>query len=129
MRGQKAATRWTAPFVSRRTGRALRRRDPEAAQVLGVVGRALAVPVSAMLDRGRCSAVVLARQIAIYLIHTRLGRNIKDAARVVDRDRTTGAYACFRVEDLRENAAFDAELVRMEKKIGGCREEHGHARR
>jgi chromosomal replication initiation ATPase DnaA len=92
-------------------------------RILEVVGKALEVPVEVLLDRSRPSDVAHARQIAIYLVHTCLHRTILDAAKIFGRDRTTGSYACARVEERREDPAFDRAIDRLEQMIAGLPEE------
>ena len=60
---------------------------------------------SEMLQDGRRgrATVALARQVAIYLAHTRLGLPYCARGAVFGRDRTTAAHACRRVEDRRED--------------------------
>lgn len=55
-----------------------------------------------------------ARQIAIYLAHTGLNWTQARTGSAFGRDRSTVSYACTRVEDLRENPAFDARLSGLE---------------
>lgn len=67
-------------------------------------------------SRGR-ARVALARQIAIYLVHTRLGLSFSQAAGIFQRDRTTAAHACRTVENGRDNPSFDAMLDCLERAI------------
>ena len=60
------------------------------------------------------SAAARARQIAIYLTHITFHWPLARVAFAFGRDRTTCAYACHRVEDLRENPDFDARLGALE---------------
>ena len=46
--------------------------------------------------------VAFARQVAIYLVHVRLGLTYAAAGRFFGRDRTTAAYACRVIEERRE---------------------------
>jgi chromosomal replication initiation ATPase DnaA len=61
-------------------------------------------------------AAVRARQIAIYLTHVTYHWPLARVAFAFGRDRTTCGYACHKVEDLREDIAFDAQLAALE----GC---------
>ena len=61
-------------------------------------------------------AAVRARQIAIYLTHVSFHWPLARVAFAFGRDRTTCGYACHKVEDLREDIAFDAHLAALE----GC---------
>lgn len=58
-----------------------------------------------------------ARQTAIYLIHCVLGWPLWRAAAAFGRDRTTASHAVQLIEDLRDDAAFDARLSRMEASL------------
>jgi hypothetical protein len=65
--------------------------------------------------RTRCSAdVAFARQIAMYLAHTKFGISYVDVGDYFHRDRTTVAHACQLVEDRRDDREFDDHLTRME---------------
>ena len=55
-----------------------------------------------------------ARHVAIYLAHVTLGLPLVLVASRFRRDRSTAAYACRLVEDLRERPAFDAALAALE---------------
>ena len=55
-----------------------------------------------------------ARHVAIYLAHVTLGLPLGFVASRFKRDRSTAAYACRLVEDLRERPAFDAALATLE---------------
>jgi chromosomal replication initiation ATPase DnaA len=92
-------------------------RDPAALRVVELVARACGIPVELVLNRARAADVARARQLAVYLIHVMLQRPFKDTAQLVGRDRTTVAYACARIEDEREDPAFDAEVSRLEAMI------------
>jgi chromosomal replication initiation ATPase DnaA len=55
-----------------------------------------------------------ARHVAMYLAHVTLGVPLVLVASRFGRDRSTAAYACRLVEDLRERPAFDAALASLE---------------
>ena len=63
--------------------------------------------------RGRARAA-FARQVAMYLAHVACGFTLTEVGEVFSRDRTTVAHACSRVEDLRDDAAFDRSLDLLE---------------
>jgi uncharacterized membrane protein YtjA (UPF0391 family) len=67
-------------------------------------------------SRGR-ARIALARQIAIYLIHTRLGFSFSQTGEVFGRDRTTAAHACRIVENSRDEPGFDATLDCLEHAV------------
>ncbi|HJV40378.1 helix-turn-helix domain-containing protein [Caulobacter sp.] len=59
-------------------------------------------------------AAVRARQLAIYLTHITFHWPLHRVAFAFGRDRTTCGHACRKIEDLRENAAFDRRLAELE---------------
>lgn len=63
--------------------------------------------------------VVRVRQIAMYVAHVALGISMKDVGRGFGRDRTTVAYACHAVEDLRDDVEYD-RLVAMTEKVASA---------
>lgn len=85
--------------------------DHATALVFGVNSRCLQQAV-----RGG-QRVAMVRQVAMYLAHVALGRNLTEAGRLYGRDRTTAAHACTVVEDLRENAAFDRAVAELERVV------------
>lgn len=92
--------------------------DQQGAEVVGLVARERRVPVLLLLHRSRCSAeVAQARQIAMYLMHVVLQRSYVEVGQFFRRDRTTVAHACAQVEDMRERAAFDATMDRLEADV------------
>ena len=69
---------------------------------------ALGLKVDELLSGGRGSlAESRGRQISMYLMRTGLGMSLGRVARAFGRDRSTVAYACQVVEDLRDDADFD----------------------
>jgi chromosomal replication initiation ATPase DnaA len=63
--------------------------------------------------RGRPN-VAFARQVAMYLAHVACGLSLTEVGQVFSRDRTTVAHACERVEDLRDDPAFDRSVELLE---------------
>jgi len=94
------------------------RRDAAALRLLAVVAESRGVAPSLMLHpmRGR-AAVAAARQLAMYLTHVLLSRSLSDVGRLFGRDRTTVAYACAAMEDLRDDGAFEAEIESIERSL------------
>ena len=90
------------------------------------VAASLAVSVEDMqtLSRGR-ARVAFARQIAMYLAHVVMSLNYSEIGRIFRRDRTTAAYACRVIEDLRDNPSTDALLEALETALGACGEIRG----
>ncbi len=58
--------------------------------------------------------VALARQVAMYLAHTKFGISFTEVGEQFGRDRSTVSHACRLVEDKRDDDRFDQQLVRME---------------
>ncbi len=54
--------------------------------------------------------VSLARQVAMYLAHVSCGLSLTEVGRMFDRDRTTVAHGCLKVEMRRDAAQFDKAL-------------------
>lgn len=81
-----------------------------------LVAATTGVDVDVMLGRRRSAApVAAARQLAMYLAHVALGLTQTEVAQAFQRDRTTVAHACRRVEDLRDERDFDRQVARMEE--------------
>ncbi len=74
----------------------------------GVSPREIAARTRARADAAR------ARQMAMYLTHVAFAWPMARVAAAFGRDRTTASHACHRIEDLRDDAAFDARLSEME---------------
>lgn len=83
--------------------------------VTSLVAMMMDVPPREIEARRRTTVVAArARQTAIYLIHCGLGWPLWRAAAAFGRDRSTGSHAVQTIEDLRDDAAFDARLSTME---------------
>ncbi len=106
-RGQKRSS-----FVAK-TGR-----DSAADRVLALVSAHDAVAPALLLHPSRCRApVARSRQLAMYLMHTLLGRSMTEVGAYFGRDRTTVAHACGLIEDCRDDRDFDEELTALEQKL------------
>lgn len=80
-----------------------------AAALFNVSGRELRQP-------GRtCTSVARVRQIAMYVTHVVMGMTMSEVGRGFGRDRTTVLHACHLIEDMRDDADFDALVVTTEK--------------
>jgi len=55
-----------------------------------------------------------ARHLAMYLAHVACGLSLAAVGAGFKRDRTTASYACHKVEDARDDPAFDAALADLE---------------
>lgn len=58
--------------------------------------------------------VAAARQLAIYLAHVVLGHDLTRLAAAFGRDRATLRHALRRIEDERDDPAFDRQLTGLE---------------
>jgi chromosomal replication initiation ATPase DnaA len=83
-----------------------------------VVAPAFGIRPEAMqgAPRGRATEA-FARQVAMYLAHTRLGLPFARVGASFGRDRTTAAHACRMVEERREDPQIDAILDHMERAV------------
>ncbi|WP_181704313.1 helix-turn-helix domain-containing protein [Chthonobacter albigriseus] len=91
---------------------------PEIEMVEQLVLRTFALELGTLQWPNRGQALnAFARQVAIYVMHVNLGLNLTDCAAVYGRDRTTAAYACRKIEDLREYRAVDAMVDTIEQAV------------
>lgn len=83
-----------------------------------LVGYALEVKAEDILlpERGR-RELVRARQIAMYLAHVALSMSLSRVAFAFERDRSTVAHACHRIEEMRDDASFDSWLEALEEGV------------
>lgn len=106
-----------------RAGKRIRRASgsnhEEAARlVLLVVGAQMRTSRRALLLPSRGPAhTSMARQVAMYLLHTMLSCPYQEVAAIFGRDRTTVSHACRQVEDMRDDADFDLRIAAMEEII------------
>ena len=114
-----------APAPKRRArGRVLRfdprRADPRGWRLLELVAAARDLRARDLLgpDRGKAE-IALARQLAMYLMHTHYCRIYATVGRFFGRDRTTVSHACAVIEDLREEPAFDQLVQTIEEQLSG----------
>ncbi|MEM7328214.1 MAG: helix-turn-helix domain-containing protein [Pseudomonadota bacterium] len=61
--------------------------------------------------------LVRARQIAMYLSHVGMGMSLSRVAAVFERDRSTVAHACHRIEEMRDESAFDVWMDALERGV------------
>ena len=94
------------------------RKDARVRQLLRIVGRRHGVARRQLLNRRRCRKhVAFARQLGMYLMHVALSRPYSDVGAFFGRDRTTVTHACARIEDMRDDPVFDAEVALMEEML------------
>ena len=90
-------------------------RDPGGRLVCLLVSRFCGVPLASLMSPSRGKAdICLARQTAMYLMHTVLSRSYHDVAAHFSRDRTTVAHACRLVEDMRDDPGFEERISELE---------------
>ena len=83
--------------------------------VLRLVAMATGVSLRALTrDKRDTAQVMLARHMAMYLLHVVFSCPLTGVGRLFNRDRTTAAYACQRIEERRDDPAFDAFLHDLE---------------
>lgn len=84
-----------------------------ASALFNVSGRELRQP-------GRAStSVSRVRQIAMYVTHVVMGLTMAEVGRGFGRDRTTVLHACHLIEDMRDDADFDA-IVALAERVAGA---------
>lgn len=99
------------------------REDAGLADVLALISREKKIPIRLLVHVSRCQAdTARARQLAMYLAHVAKGISLTAIGMAFGRDRTTVSYACSLIEDLRDDAQFDAELERLEAVLMGAGE-------
>jgi chromosomal replication initiation ATPase DnaA len=82
-----------------------------AATMFNVNGRELRQPVRS------ASPICRVRQMAMYVAHVTLGYSMREVGDGFGRDRTTVLHACHQIEDLRDDAEFDAMVAAMERVV------------
>ncbi|MDY8109983.1 helix-turn-helix domain-containing protein [Fulvimarina sp. 2208YS6-2-32] len=82
---------------------------------IAIAGAVLDIEVAEIARPNRASAPVCeARHIAMYLAHVVFQVSLIRAGRTFGRDRTSIAHAVRRIEDGRDDPAFDAKIERLE---------------
>ena len=114
--GRQAGT--VVPFARQEGRRRWLWLDEDARPVLALVATHTGSTPEALLGRARGKAELAhARQLAMYLCHVALGRTLASVGRSFGRDRSTVSYACAQIEDMRDDAAFDADVEALEARI------------
>ena len=86
-----------------------------AAFIMDLVALATGIPVAQIACRTRNHArAARARQVSMYLAYVAYGWPLARIGAAFERDRTTAGYACRLIEDMRDDAAFDARLDALE---------------
>jgi len=92
-----------------------------------VVSIALNVSLVELQSKSRSKAdVAMARQIAMYLAHTKFRIILTEIGLHFRRDRTTVSYACAQVEDKRDEFSFDLMICQLEALLGEALEAITH---
>jgi len=92
--------------------------DQAASALVRIVAHAHNVTVVELFHHSRSRAPIAAtRQLAMYLMHVVLGRNLTEVGRFFGRDRTTVSYACMRMEDMRDDPVFEQQVLDLENRI------------
>ena len=101
--------------IARRAPPSAYRADAECVQLCRLVAAAFVMLVDELRASTRRSPLAaFARQMAMYLAHTVLGRSFSEVGLLFDRDRTTAAHACRLIEGRRDDPAIDAALHALE---------------
>ncbi|WP_279477792.1 helix-turn-helix domain-containing protein [Aureimonas sp. SK2] len=89
---------------------------------IDIVSAFLGVPAADILSERRAQApIARARHVAMYLAHVSFQLSLNAVANGFGRDRSSVSYGVARVEDGRDDRAFDAMLGRMEALALSCR--------
>jgi hypothetical protein len=101
-----------APFAKRRDEMAM-----EVCESLIDIASALfSLPSKELRKVGRAAnSISRVRQVAMYVAHVGLGLSMSDVGRGFARDRTTVAYSCQTIEDLRDDPEFDRIVSMFER--------------
>jgi chromosomal replication initiation ATPase DnaA len=92
--------------------------DPIGQALGAVVAAAFGLGVDDLKSNCRGAAEIsFARQVAMYLAHTRLGLPFAATGRLFGRDRTTARHACRQVEDRREDPRVDSLIDCLERAL------------
>lgn len=91
------------------------RADPEVFVLTQTVARERGVSLTKLLRPTRGSGhAASARQLAIYLAHTMLGRHQDVIAELFSRKRSTIVHAVQTMEDRRDKSGLEAEIAHIE---------------
>ena len=91
------------------------RQDREAFELVRRVAVARSVSLRALMMGGQSRGHVgLSRRMAMYLVHTQLGRTQLEVGVLFGRTHGTVSYACKTIESLRDDPVFDFALATIE---------------
>ena len=103
-------------------GRTGQQSEPELASARGFIFNVAAGAFGIDADllrsptRGR-RKVAFARQVGMYLAHVACELSLTAVGRVFERDRSTVAYACKRVEEARGRPHVDCSIIILERVV------------
>lgn len=93
-------------------------RDEIRQMLVDTIGMFLRVkPDRLSASRRGTAHTAFARHVAMYLARTRLGLSFTEAGRLFNRDRTTAAHACRRIEESRDDATTDALIEFLDRAV------------
>jgi chromosomal replication initiation ATPase DnaA len=108
-------------FIARHAARRAERVYTACDCVLDIAAAFFNVPSRELRRSGRCADdISRVRQIAMYISHVVLRFSMAEVGKGFGRDRTTVMHACHIVEDLRDDAEFDAMLMRIERVVAAA---------
>lgn len=81
---------------------------------VSVAAAAVGAARAEVIGNGRSHRAVLARQVAMYLLHVGCSLSLGRVSAALGRDRTTVAYAVRTMEARRDDPPFDAWLQALE---------------
>ncbi len=82
---------------------------------IATISAVTSLPINKLNTASRSTIkIAYARQIAMYLAHTKFGVSYADVGTFFNRNRSTVAHACQVIEDQRDEKDFDDHLSRME---------------
>ena len=95
-------------------------RDEEAIKIcdgmIDILSICFSVPGREIRQIGRnASSIARVRQIGMYVCHVAVGMTMQEVAIGFLRDRSTVVHACHLVEDMRDDAHFDAIVGTIER--------------
>ncbi|HMQ58471.1 MAG TPA: helix-turn-helix domain-containing protein [Rhizobiaceae bacterium] len=84
--------------------------------VIDIMAAIFNVPGKELRESGRPTREIgRIRQIGMYAANTALGLSMAAVARGFGKDRSTVVHACHLIEDMRDDASFDALIGKVER--------------
>lgn len=85
--------------------------------ILRAVAKAARLPASAIQGRSQAVDIAPARHLYWYLLNTVLGLSFEEVAQLVGFNRRAVRYGVRRVEDRRDDSAFEALVTSLERTL------------